>query len=369
VPGPDFWLNPSGVANQAQAFADWGRLAGDAARWVRDRPLTDVAQYPVYSRGANAAIAIRVSLIDWFEHLENVLQGVDAELRSVAQEGESIDLELQADLDALDPQTYLGFDTLPGGSGELLDPEDRVDEDFWVWPVNGGGIPFYCDLGDYSHLNIVSGSLVPDDLLSPTQWIETVLGWLGAKSVAQEVLDAFGGRWADLYEFADTLGGLSQFVAEMHEFLSLQVGYLDVLWQGVAANSAQLYFERLLSALDQAAGLLSDAAAIFRRYTEGVDHAATLIAGQLHSFCDAVIFAAVATALGTATIETAVGGVIGYSAAGLALLHCYVQLYKVRETLQNLGTLADIVVTLVDINAPLALFTVSVPVPTMEDAP
>lgn len=369
MPGPDFWLNPSGVANQAQAFADWAKLAGDASRWVRDRPITDIARFPAYSRGANAAIAIRISLIDWFEHLEAVLIGVDGKLRSVAKEGAAIDMDLQAELDALEPQTYLGYDSLPSGSGKLLDLEDRVDEDFWVWPVNGGGIPFYCDRGGYQHLNVTPGTLVPDDLLSPSQWVDTVLDWIGAQTLAEDVLEAFGGRWADLYQFADTLGGLSQFVAEMHQYLTLQVGYLDILWQGFAANSAQLYFQDLLSALDEAAGLLSDAAAVFRRYTEGVENAAAIITDQMHSLADAVIFAAIAAALGTATIETAVGGAIGYSAAGLALLRCYVILSEVRGTLQNLVTLADIVVTLADVNAPLELFTVNVPIPAMEDAP
>ena len=28
--GPDFWIDPAAVANQAQAFANWGALAGDA---------------------------------------------------------------------------------------------------------------------------------------------------------------------------------------------------------------------------------------------------------------------------------------------------------------------------------------------------
>lgn len=370
MPGPDFWLYPAGVTGQARAFSTWSEMAGSATEWVTSLDLTDAAQYPAYSRGATAAIAIRASLIDWFTHLESVLTGVSTELCAVAAEAETIDIEQQAELDALDPQTYLGYDTLPGGSGDLVDPEDRVEEDLPVWPPPNGGAAFYCDMGPaYGHLNDLSATLVPDDLLSPSQWIETVLGWLGAQSISEEILQAFGGRWGDLYRFTDTLRGLAQLVDEMRGSLASAVAYLDVLWQGFAANSAQQYFAALLSALEDGAALITDAEGVFRTYVEGIENAAELIAGQIHGFVDAVIFAAVAAALGTATIETAVGGIIGYSAAGLALLRAYMLLYEVRGTLQNIQTIAETIETLADINAPLALFTVTVPVPQMEDAP
>ena len=368
MPGPDFWINPDGVANQAQAFANWADMASQATSWLRNHPLEDSTEHLAYWHGATAGAAVRTSLIDWFTHLDAVLQGVDRELRSVASDAMTMDLEQQAQLDALDPQTYLGYDTLPYGSGELLDPDERVDEDYWVLPTIGGGVAFYCDLGPYD-LSGYGSRLVPDDILSPAGWFETILGWLGGRGIAEEVLSAFGGRWEDLYRFRDTLTGLGQMTTDMRDNLTLQVTYLDTLWQGFAANSAQQYFEALLTAISNGAEIITGAAGVFGRYLDGIEQMAQLVAELLRNLWDAIFWAAVACAIGTGTIETVVGGIAGYGSAAVLLAWAFDRLWKVREALATLESIAGLVDALVDVNAPLAAFTVEVPIPQMVDAP
>jgi hypothetical protein len=156
---------------------------------------------------------------------------------------------------------------------------------------------------------------------------------------------------------------------EMHEALTTQVSFLDVLWQGFAANSAQQYFEALLQAISNGAAILVDAGAVFERYVDAVEQEAALIASLLRNLYDALVFAAVACIIGTASIETVVGGIAGYGSAAVALAFAFERLWKVREALANIETVVSIVDTLINVGAPLAEFTVEVPIPEMVDAP
>jgi hypothetical protein len=366
----DFWMFADGVADQARAFEQWSQMATSAHDWVDSHPLTDAAEHPAYSRGATAAIGVRDGLIGWFDHLSSVLDGVAVELRGVAEESKSIDLEEQARIDATDPDGYLGYEKNPSGKPDIAPEGDRADSLlFPVYPPPNGGAAFYCDLGPaYDHLNDLSKGLVPGDLLSPSEWVMTVLGWLGADSLSEQVLKAFGGRWGDLRQFADTLTGLASMAMEMHDGLKSAASALAMYWQGFAANSAQAYLAALLDAINTAADELTTAGESFQSYCDGVEAAAEAIGGQMHAFLDAVIFAAVAAGLGTATIETAVGGAIGYSAAGLALLRAYMVLYEVRDTLQQVEDLIGVLDAIAATTQELGDFVSTIPVPTMEDA-
>lgn len=89
----DFWLNPAGLREQAGAFTQYADQAASARAWLEGRTITDDGSYDAYTRVAGAAIEIRSSLIDWFDHLEQVLDGTATELIAVADEGEGIDME------------------------------------------------------------------------------------------------------------------------------------------------------------------------------------------------------------------------------------------------------------------------------------
>lgn len=365
----EFWLYPDGVTDQARAFSGWAEMAASAKTWITNHPLTDPGGHPAYTRGVTPAIEIREGLIAWFGHLEQVLTGVATELCDVAEEGRTIDLEQLAEIDKINAETYLGFDQTYYGTGGLLPEDERVEEKLPWWPPPNGGAAFYCDRGSYANLNDFERTLLPDDLLSPSEWVWTVLGWVGAQDISTLVLNAFGGRWGDMYVFVDTLKGLSTMLGDMHGNLTSASAYINELWQGVAATSAQKYFAALLEAISEAQQAMSTAGDAFSSYCTGVVQQADAIEGLLHTFTNLVIAAAVAAALGTATIETVVGGILGYGTAGAALLGIYLTLYDIRGKLQDIELLYDILVALGNTYTTLTDFTTKIPVPTMVEAP
>lgn len=373
MPGTDFWIHPPALRLHAGVVDQWAEMTASAVGWVEAHPLEDGGDHLAYARGAEAATATRRSVLTWHRHLESVLRGVARELRDVADGAERLDLETQAQLDAVDPGVYVGFEThYPGGSGELADPEDQYDDSLLMfgYPPPGGGAGFYCDPGPlYEDLNDFSRSLVPDDLLSPTGWIETILGWLGEPDIGHRVMQDFGGRWGDLHYFADTLSGLGRMVTEMHDSLSHSAFALGQYWKGYAAESAQEYFDALTTALSHAGKLFTDLGRRFREYCEGVEKEAESIAGMLSALLDLVIVAAIAAIVGTAGSETVVVGVAGWGTTGACLLAAAKKLYDINGVLQNIKLFAEAADSLALAHTPLDDFTSTITVPSMVDAP
>lgn len=362
----DFWLNPAGLREQAGAFTQYADQAASAREWLENHAITDGAGSDVYTRVASSAIEIRSSLIDWFDHVEQVLDGAATELVAVADEGEGIDVEQAALIDATDPDVYNDHTQTPSGRPEVTPTVDRTDQSLPVWGPPNGGAAYFCDLGTHDELNQLSAGLVPSDLLSPTQWVDTVLGWLGARTLPQNVLQAYGGRWGDIRQFADTIGGLADLVDDMHGHLSSAVAYVGVQWQGYASNSAQAYFEDLLNALSDAQSALDDAGTVFSDYCTGVIQSADQVAGAVYGFYDAVLIAAAGAAFGTSTAWSGGGGVAGYGTAGVSLLWALKKLADVNGILQDLSSLYSILEALGNLSGDLSNFAATMPVPTME---
>lgn len=340
--------------------------AASAKSWLTNLTITD-ASFDAYTRGANAAIEIRSSLIDWFDHLEQVLDGVATELIAVADDGENIDMEQAALIDATDPDVYNGNTQSPGGGpGEIAPSYDRTDDSLPVWGPPTGGAAFFCDLGSYDELNQMSTNLVPGDLLSPSEWVDTVLGWLGAQTLPERVLETYGGRWGDLQQFADTLTGLASLVDDMRGHLASAAAYAGVQWQGYASNSAQAYFDDLLNALSDAQVALADAGTVFSDYCTGIIQSADEIAGAIYGLYDAVLVAAAGAAFGTGTVWTGGGGIIGYGTAGVSLLWAFKKLADVNDVLQNISSLYSILDALDNLTGDLSNFAATLPVPSME---
>lgn len=362
----DFWLNPAGLREQAGAFTQYADQAASARAWLEGHTITDDGSFDAYTRVAGAAIEIRSSLIDWFDHLEKVLDGTANELVAVADEGEGIDIEQAALIDATDPDVYNDNAQVPSGRPELAPSYDRTDDSLPVWGPPTGGAAYFCDLGSYDQLNQLSTSLVPGDLLSPSEWIDTVLGWLGAQTLPQRVLETYGGRWGDIQQFVDTINGLAALVDDMHGHLVSAVAYAGVQWQGYASNSAQAYLEDLVNALSDAQSALADAGSVFSDYCTGILQSAEQIAGAIYGLYDAVLVAAAGAAFGTGTVWTGGGGLIGYGTAGVSLLWAFKKLADVNDVLQDISTLYSILEALGNLSGDLSNFAATMPVPTME---
>lgn len=369
----DFWITPGGLDDQARVFDEGAEFMRDAKNWAAGHRVGDAADHPLYQGAADAAQDISGGLEVFFQHVQDVMIGVARELRDTAAAASTMDMQTAAELDAYDPTEYNDFD--PEAPGRRSDAEiaptwDRTEDEnlFPVYTLNAGGIAYYCDAGmQFDHIDEDIASLLPGDLLSPSEWMWTVMGWLGAQSVKEKLLELFGGRWADLYEFTCMLDGMSTLLADVAGNVHSAKGALSVYWQGYAANSAQAYFADLFEHLQSAGRELGTAAGNFRDFLEGVELEFDALSGSVHGFMDAVIVAAAAFGAGAATAPTGVGPAIGGTAGGLSLLWAAKKLKDVWDAYQTAQTLTDTLNAVIGLSADLSDVTTALHIPEMRE--
>lgn len=369
----DFWILPGGLEDQARAFDEYAEMMGSAKAWVDDHPISSADDHPLYQGAADAARDINTGLSTFFAHIQQVLEGAGAEVRDVAAEARTMDMQTAAELDAYDPAEYNDFD--PGAPGQGDDAEiapewDRTDDEnlFPIYSLNAGGIAYYCDSsGQYDHLNDRTATLLPGDLLSPSEWLWTIMGWLGAQSMKDQLLEVFGGRWAEIYEFKDMLKGLSAVLADVAGYLDSVAGALSVYWQGYAANSAQDYFAELIEKLQGAGQEIDGAAGSFSDFLEGVELEFDALSGAAHGFVDALIVAAAAFGTAVATVETGVGPLAGGAVGTVSLVWAAKRAKDVWDAIQTAKSVLTILEAVTHLSADLSDVTATLHVPAMAE--
>ena len=368
----DFWITPAGLEQQAKAFDQCAELLFDAKSWVDGHPVGDAAAYPLYSGAAERAATINSGLSTFFGHVREALIASRTELLSVAQEARGMDMQTAAELDVLDPTEYNDYDPGAPGTGasvKIAPKSDRTDDlIFQVYSLNGGGIGFYLAAdGMFDYVNERETRLMPGDLLSPSEWIWTVAGWIGAQSIKDDLLKVFGGKWVELYEFRYMLSGVEKMLNDIADNLQSAADALAVYWQGYSANSAQSYFTLLIAKIRDSGRQIGDAGDEFDSFLDGVDKEFDVLSGAAHGFIDALIIAAFAAAAGTVTAETGVGAVAGWGVAGVSLLYAASRAKKIWDGIQDILMLLDILSAAKGLAANLNDVTTKLHVPVMEE--
>lgn len=369
----DFWILPGGLEDQARAFDQCAEMMGDAKSWVENHPVGSAADHPLYQGAADAATEISGGLVTFFAHVQEVLEGVSTELCDVAAEARTMDMQTAAELDAYDPAEYNDFDPeAPGrrSAAEIAPTYDRTDDEnlFPVYSLNGGGIGYYCDAGgQFDYIDEQTANLLPGDLLSPSEWAWTVMGWLGAQGLKEDLLEMFGGRWVELYTFQYMLDGLSTLLADIAGNLDSAKGAISVYWQGYAANSAQDYLADLLERLRDASRELDTAAGNFADFLEGVELEFDALSGAAYGFVDALIVAVIAFSAGAATVETGVGPLAGGAVGGVSLLWAAKKLKDVWDGLQTAMTVLTMLDAVSHLSSDLSDVTSTLHVPGMRE--
>lgn len=368
----DFWITPDGLDDQASAIDGYAEMILEAGSWVTNHPVGVPAGSALYAGAATRAQAIERGLVQFFAHLHSVLAGVASELRSVAGEARTMDIESAAKLDACDPTEY-NFHSphAPGSASQfVLTPEGERTDDGSLFPtyrLNAGGIGFYCSSGGaYEYLRDRATTELPGDLLSPSEWLWTVGSFVGLPSIRDELFSLFGGQWVEIHEFAHMLNGLSLLLTELADRVESVAGALSVYWQGYAGNSAQAYLADLQSALAAAGRNLRSASRNFREFLESVDQALALLAGAAHGLIDSLLVAAVAASAGAAGAFTGAAPVAGTTVAAVALFYAGSRVKKIWDGVQEIDTLLTILDSVKGLSADLSDFTRSFRVPEME---
>jgi hypothetical protein len=113
---------------------------------------------------------------------------------------------------------------------------------------------------------------------------------------------------------------------------------LDDSWGGNGADSAHKYFTDLAQALSSQQNALYTAQDSYHRAARGAWELADQVGNLLQSAIDDAILLGVSAALGTATSETVVGGVVGYSLAGYQAIRLLTTVNKAAQIANTAGT-------------------------------
>ncbi|GAA1325251.1 WXG100 family type VII secretion target [Leucobacter albus] len=369
----DFWLLPSGLEQQAGGFEKWQ----SAFKGMND-VLKEIVPYTednaeIFNYAIGRYSEMHTGVLKWITHMQNVFAGVATELRDVAREGRTIDMEQAARIDKYSPTEYNGHDPNPGGgygggAGKIAPEYDRWDspEAPMYEPNRGGGALFYLDPGPgaFDGASDFTKRLLPGDLASPSEWVSVVLENIGATTFRETVLSGFGGDWVALRTHAARLQGTSTFLGDAHSAMTSNVGAVLVYWQGLSANSASAYFDEMLTGIAGARDGAAKAATAVNEYCDAVKEAAEVVAGIVDGFRDSVIIAAVTLAAGGKNPLTAV---LSKTAAGVAMLNAWRLWSKINDHVQKLQTIKQGLSVIQGLTTSMDDFTSKLHVPVMAE--
>ncbi len=151
--------------------------------------------------------------------------------------------------------------------------------------------------------------------ISPSAWLNDLLSKTVGWDIFGYVSEAFTGEWEALYKFGDVMNNLAQAMQQIGVEIQAGADELDGRWDGNAGDAAYIYFTQLATATSgQQTGLY----AAGNGYHDAA-RGAWLLAGQVGNILQAIIdegiLMGIAVGAGTATLETGIGPVIGYSMA------------------------------------------------------
>ena len=178
------------------------------------------------------------------------------------------------------------------------------------------------------------------DLISPSAWLRQVSIWLFSYDPFEGWAKQFSGDWDAYVHCAvawSQIGGACDHIGR-----NLVAGTADVytVWRGNAAEGEQEYQLALGNA---AIGLRGACGQYYDLYTKAAEATMNLfdvVSGLMSQLIDVLIIVNAAGAVGTASIETGIGPVLGYSVAAFYAFQAY-ELYE--EISKFFGT-ADAVI-------------------------
>ncbi|WP_312168177.1 hypothetical protein [Microbacterium sp.] len=367
----DFWLDPDGLDNQAGAVDSWREaIAEIASSGLVPIVIDGLPGASVYSSATNVAKTVHIGLLQWTAHMQNVLESVSAELRSVASEGREIDLNRAARFDLIDPTEYNGNDPTPGdainksATPRIAPEEDRPpDSDFMPapkWqPVNGSAFYFDAGSGAFDEADAFTTKLFSNVILDPVGDLKEALGQMGVTRARDTIMEGFGGGWGALRRYSFVLRGMSQFLIDMHSSLTQVFGGVSVYWQGYSANSANEYLDDLLDVIDGAADGCARVSEEITTFCDAVVSAADIVGGVLEDLAIDAYIAALGIAAGKKI------SVVGWLLGGGAIAAGAKKWLDITGKISDMQTLVDAMTTARDLGTQLSDITESLHIPEM----
>ena len=190
--------------------------------------------------------------------------------------------------------------------------------------------------------SVTNGFANPLDVfnyVSPSAWVNELIETASGVDIFGLATEALSGEWAALWKFGDAMANLAQCLQEIG--IGIQAGALtlDRAWDGNAGDAAYNYFTTLAAATSGQQAALYASAQGYHDAARGAWQLSSQLGNLLQAIVDEAILMGISVAVGTATIETGVGAVVGYGMAAYQAVQIAQLVNKASQIINTAGTL------------------------------
>ncbi len=180
------------------------------------------------------------------------------------------------------------------------------------------------------------------DWLSLGHWALVVLDKVdGDFDLVEKVQTWVAGDWEHVAVSAEAIRHLKLFTTDMADAVDAYSGLLDDVWDGNAAQAADLTFISITTSMRKAADMLDIAAKGYDDVAQGLYGVAKDVGNLVQTLIDLLIAAGISAAATAAGSWTLIGAAIGTAAT-------YYGITKIVSTIQKIIAVLESAVTFVD---------------------
>jgi uncharacterized protein YukE len=177
------------------------------------------------------------------------------------------------------------------------------------------------------------------DLVSPTAWLNQAIADLTGYNVIEHIVKPFAGDWEAFSRFGNALRNFAPCMQDIGVNVQSQLDLVDAMWDGHASDAAYNYFNDLAAKVSGVQYVLREAADNYDKTATGIWGLAQQLGNLVQSIVDQAIIITVASAVGTALVETGVGALVGYGVAAWRLVELLKLCNRAAIIIQTAGTL------------------------------
>ncbi|MET7971019.1 hypothetical protein [Micromonospora sp. NPDC005305] len=161
------------------------------------------------------------------------------------------------------------------------------------------------------------------DLISPAAWLRQVSVWLFGYDPFEDWTKQLSGDWDAYIHCAAAWRIIGDALLDVGRNLVTAAGDVPEVWRGRAAESEQEFQLKLGNAAMALHPTCDQYAELYTKAAEAAKQLFDVVSGLITKLIDVLIVINLASAVGTATIETGVGPVVGYGVAAYYAWQAY----------------------------------------------
>jgi uncharacterized protein YukE len=175
------------------------------------------------------------------------------------------------------------------------------------------------------------------DLISPAAWLRQATVWLFGRDPFEGWGEALSGDWESYVHCAVAWGIIGNAIHGIGRNLTAGAADASSVWRGNAAEAEQEFQLALGAAALALQPVCDQYGQLYNQAAEAAKHLFSVVTALISKLIDVLIVINLASAVGTATIETGVGAVAGY---GVAAYYAW-QAYDLYNEISNFYSNAE----------------------------